>query len=236
LSQLSQAAGASAGDSGQFDKLTWEEFVQLVIELTIRAYREMRRACPVRRDWEENTFTILLGDDYLRPLAFDHFPSLHVGIRTKVHTPAMKTGRQETIEAKEIDLSLYGDWERDYLRKHFVWEAKRVGDKRIDAKYSNLNSEYVNEAIYRFIERDYAAHVDDAGVLGYVLAGEASNIVNDINQTMGRLRKRDALPPSNHLQPDTPHAHFEDIYRSRHIRTDNSPIQLHHLFFTFDFS
>jgi hypothetical protein len=147
----------------------------------------------------------------------------------------MHTGEQATIEAKEIDLLLYDVWEREYHNVHFVWEAKRVCDKRVESSYSHLNSAYVNEAIYRFIEREYAEGLEDAGILGYVLAGEVGNIVEDINQSMGQLRVNKPLPATNNLRLAPAINKFEDIYESAHIRTDNSSIQLYHLFLTFDF-
>lgn len=232
MSQLRQAAIPTTTDTQQFSSITWDEFVQLVISLTIQAYQQMRQNCPVRQDWEENTFTDRLADDYLRPLAFDNLPSLRVEIRSKVHTPAMKEGQQATIEAKEMDLSLYGLWERDYWHKRFVWEAKRIGSRQ---RYGSLVSEFVNEAIYRFIGLEYAANLPDAGVLGYILAGRVPDIVADINQSMGRLRKNKPLPASNHLQIIAPIHQFDGIYRSSHSRVDSSVIQLHHLFLTFEF-
>lgn len=229
MSQLRQAAVASAGDSQQFIQITWDDFVQLVISLTIQAYHRMRLECPVQRDWEENTFTGRLAADYLLPLAL---PLLRLDIRSKVHTQAMKEGRQATIEAKEMDLSLYGIWESDYLHRRFVWEAKRIGDR---TNHSGLISEYVNEAIYRFIGLEYAAGLPDAGVLGYVLAGDVPDIVSEINGSMGRLRKNPPLPASNHLKIHPRLHQFDNLYRSHHARIDNSSIQLHHLFLTFDF-
>ena len=119
-------------------------------------------------------------------------------------------------------------------QKHFVWEAKLVGDRRINPEYDGLNSEYVNEAIYRFIRGEYASQVSDAGVLGYVLAGEVGNIVADINQSMGNIRKNPSLPLSNHLRLVAPINDFRDIYQSQHAR-EGSQVVLHHLFLIFDF-
>lgn len=196
----------------------------------------MRRDNVAQRDWEENVFTLRLGEDYLRPIAFNNESSIRVSVRPKRHTGDMKTGDQATIEAKEIDMSLFGVWEMDYHKKYFVWEAKRVGDKRVDQQYSKLNSEYVNEGIYRFIRREYASGLDDAGMLGYVLAGSVSNIVGDINASIGNIRKNPPLPESEHLQKAPPIDDFEDLYRSNHIRTNQTYIRLHHLFLSFEFS
>jgi len=231
LTQLTKVS-SSAGEPSAF-KLTWPDFVQRILELTVEAYRAMRQDRVARRDWEENVFTLQLGD-YLESIAFDN--AIFVIPRPKIHTAEMKTGEQATIEAKEIDMCLFGSWEKGYRKKHFVWEAKRVGDKRIDGRYSGLNSEYVNEGIYRFIKREYADGLDDAGMLGYVLAGSVTNIVSDINRSMSRIRKNPTLPKSNRLQIASPVKNFGDAYCSHHTRTDNSKICLHHLFLTFGFT
>jgi hypothetical protein len=232
LSQLRRAASPS---SGKPEKLSWAEFVQHVLGLTIKAYQAMRRDRVAEHHWEENVFTERLGHDYIRTIAFDEESPVRVTIRAKIHTEQMRKGKQPTIEAKEIDLQMSDVWERDYHKKHFVWEAKRVGDKRVDSQYSSLNSEYVHEAIYRFIKREYADTLSDAGILGYVLGGNAGNIVGDINLCMGRIRKNPPLPASNHLQMAHPIDNFEDVYCSHHTRTDNTNICLHHLFLTFEF-
>jgi len=235
LSQLKQAPLPSAGKP-KCDKLTWLDFVQHVLLLTIKAYQAMYQDKIAQSDWEENTFTIRLGEDYLRPIAFDNEYSIRVDIRSKVHTQQMKAGKQATIEAKEMDLSLYGVWERDYFKKRFVWEAKRVGDKRVAKKYSDLHLEYVHEGIYRFIRREYADGLSDAGMLAYVLAGSVGNIVADINLSMARIRKNPPLPKCNHLHLAQPIDSFKDMYRSHHKRTDNTRIRLHHLFLKFEFA
>ncbi|MCP4361840.1 MAG: hypothetical protein GY796_27830 [Chloroflexi bacterium] len=235
MSQLHQSAIPSAGDFQQFTKLTWEDFVQQVIELTIQAYQLMYHDGLAMRDWEENAFTLNLAHNYLHPLTFDRELPIRIWVRTKTHTKQMLTGKQATIEAKEIDLLLHDIWEREYHTVHFVWEAKRVGDKRVNADYSGLNSEYVNEAIYRFIRREYAADVVDAGVLAYVLAGNVANIVTDINQSMGNIRKNPTLDASNHLLPVSSVENFPNSYQSQHVRINNNSIRLHHLFLTFDF-
>ncbi len=233
MSQLHRAGPPSAGKPPI--SITWPDFVQLVLELTIRAYRVMCLDRIAKQDWEENTFTINLGEVYLRPIAFNRELPIFVHVRPKTHTEKMKAGKQKTIEAKEIDMKLHGGWEINYHTTHFVWEAKRVGDKRTDQKYSILNSEYINEAIYRFIRCEYANGLEDAGVLGYVFAGDVGNIVGDINQSMGNIRKNPRLPTSNHLHKTPPIKDFEDVYASQHTRTDKTQIQLHHLFLTFEF-
>ncbi len=235
MTQLTEPASPSIGKLAEFEKLTWLDFVGCVLKLTVEAYQAMRRENVVQRNWEENIFTLQL-EDYLRPIAYDNEFPIFVRVREKVHTPEMRAGQQATIEAQEIDMSMFPSWERSYYQRRFVWEAKKVGDKRVDRKYSRLNSEYVNEGIYRFIRGEYASGLNDAGMLGYVLAGRVCNIVGDINASMGNIHKNPPLSKSNHLQEATPIGDFEDIYFSNHMRMDETGICLHHLFLKFEFS
>ncbi len=235
MSHLTEAASSSIGKPTKFGELTWSDFVTYALRLTVKAYWIMRQENVVERCWEENVFTLRLGEDYLQPIAFDNDSPIFVQVREKVHTPEMKTGQQATIEAQEVDLSMFGSWERNYHQRRFVWEAKRVGDKRVDQRYSKLNAGYVNDGIYRFIRGEYASSLGDAGMLGYVLAGSVSNIVGDINACMGNIRRNPPLPESNHLNRTKPMDDFNDIYLSRHVRTNQTDIRLHHIFLTFEF-
>src|SRR3990172_2138772 len=72
LSHLRRASFPGSGGPELFPKLSWDDFVQLVLELTIKAYEAMYQARIARSDWEENVFSLRLGEDYLRSIAFDH--------------------------------------------------------------------------------------------------------------------------------------------------------------------
>lgn len=233
MAQLRQPPPSNEIPFPAYIALTWQEFVYHVLELTIKAYQAMRQDGIAKLEWEENVFSIRFGYDYIRPTAFDLNSPIRVTVRTKTHTSNMMAGRQATIEATEVDLLMFDVWEIDYHTKHFVWEAKRVGDKRSIKKYSRLNSEYVNEAIYRFIRKDYAEGLSDAGILAYVLAGSTTDIANDINRAMGTIRKNPPLPKSSHLRTMQPVAGHPDIYCSEHLRIDSTVIKLHHVFLSF---
>ena len=216
-------------------RVFWESFVQLVLEITVEAYQCMRRDSEVQREWEEDTFTVRLTEDYIQPLARRHPLNLIAVSRTKVHTSAMKDGRLSPKKAVEIDIRLSPSW-MDYSQVYFAWECKRVGDKRVDRKYAVLIPEYITEGILRFIDEEYAAELDDAGMLGYVLDGDVTNIVDDINASMCHPRRTRPLLAADHLAPASAVGTFSDVYQSSHKRVSSQrPIRLHHLFLTFDF-
>ena len=213
----------------------WESFVKLVLEITMEAYQRMRQDGVAQQDWEEDTFSVVLTENYIQNVVRRRQLSLVAMTRTRVHTAAMKTGEVSPKHATEIDIRLFHPW-TNYDRVYFAWECKRIGDKLLDTSFAALISQYVTEGIFRFIDEDYAAELDDAGMLGYVLAGDIGNIVRDINASMGHPNRTRRLLPSNHLFPAPMTSTDENVYRSRHKRsTSQRDILLHHLFLTFDF-
>jgi hypothetical protein len=124
LSQLSQASSPSTGKPEPIHSLSWADFVQLVLELTVKAYRAMYQDRIAQRDWEENVFSLRLAVDYLRCIAFDHESSIRVHWRGKKPTERMKRGEQATIEAKEFDLRNVSSIVRQ-LKLEFSVEIKR---------------------------------------------------------------------------------------------------------------
>jgi hypothetical protein len=229
-----RATSLASGSPDNF-RVPWESFVQLVLEITVEAYRRMRQDRVARRDWEEDAFTANLTENYIQPLMRQYKLNLVAKARTKVHTPSMRTGVVSPKRAPEIDIQLFHPWV-NYNQIYFAWECKLVGDKRTDAICAVLIPKYVTEGIFRFIDENYAAGLHDAGMLGYVLAGEVVNIVDDINASMHHPRRRRQLSASDHLVPAPAIAAFDDIYHSHHKRTiSQKAILLHHLFLTFDF-
>lgn len=91
MGQLQQVS-VSIGKPFEGLGLTWPEFVQMVLELTVQAHRAMNEAGIAKRDWEENVFTINL-ENHLHRIALDNELPLFVHSRKKQHTPAMRASR-----------------------------------------------------------------------------------------------------------------------------------------------
>ena len=88
MTQLSEAVSPSIGEPARFEKLTWVDFVACVLRLTVKAYRAMHLENVAQRNWEENVFTLRLGEDYLRPIAFDNESPI-----------SCKSGEEHTLRA-----------------------------------------------------------------------------------------------------------------------------------------
>lgn len=193
----------------------------------------MRQKSIAQRKWEEDHFTTNL-EDCIRPFAYD----IGVTVVSQIanYTPKMKAGEASVREAKVIDLRLWGHWE-NYHQVHFVWECKRVAAKRKGSNtYKDLIPEYIAEGMFRFLDEGYAAGLSDAGMLGYVLAGDVPGIVRGINRSMTSSRRERKLDMIDNLRQTGPIGTFTDAYISCHKRAvSGSLVQVHHLFLTFDF-
>lgn len=214
--------------------IIWPAFVKTVVLITIEAYYALVTTGKAQKTWEEDTFTVNLTK-CLRPIAYRHPQNLRVQPWFHVITPEMEAGEVSPKKAKIIDIQLCGQWHQN-ARVYFAWECKLIADYS-DRKYKDLVNEYIKNGIFRFIDKHYSAYVTDAGMLGYVLAGEVPIIVEQINRSMKSSRRQRTLPASETLNQGTPVGNFEDIYSSSHARALTSPnITLHHMFLKFNFS
>lgn len=233
------------------DPERWRSFVHMVLEVTVQAYQKLSEKGVASLQWEEDHFTINL-EDCLRPLASTM--GLTVVSQIPIYTPQMKAGKVSVKNAKVLDLRMWGNWE-SYDKIHFIWECKLIAPDS-DSTYKNFVYKYITGGMLRFFleEWKYAHHVDDSGMLGYVLAGEVPTIVEDINQKMlvppqphkSSKPKAQAKQPSlssydfsesDFLKPSSPIGAFPYVYESCHDRAFcNRPIHLYHLFLIFDFN
>lgn len=251
MSYLDSQPLESEGIEKFVDQKRWNNFIQMVLEVTIRAFQKLSEKSIATLQWEEDHFTINL-EDCLRPLS--SAIGLTVVSQIPVYTPEMKAGKVSVKNAKVLDLRMWGKWEA-YDKIHFIWECKLIAPSS-EKQYKRLVYDYVIKGMVRFLHEEwkYANFVDDSGMLGYVLTGEVPSIVDDINQKMlvpPRPRKssksiaqakQPSLSSSNFsvsdfLKLSSPIGAFPHIYQSCHDRAFcNRPIHLYHLFLIFDFN
>ncbi len=226
-----------------------------MLRTTIHAYRIFNQSHEVRYEWEEDTFTLNLVD-YIRHATRAQKLPLSVQPQTPIYTSQMKIGNVTPKRAVKIDIRMWNySWYSDD-QVYFAWECKLVVDKPIEKKHNRLVPEYVTKGIVRFLDEswEYASDVNDAGMIGYVLYGNTSDIVDSINYAIlnppSLPQSKDADPhrwQAIHAAQRLSHADclkqcevdFVDnfaVYQSLHNRTfSENDIQLYHLFLSFDF-
>ncbi|MEO8391990.1 MAG: hypothetical protein ABI700_03270 [Chloroflexota bacterium] len=226
---------ASHGSKIDFS-MSWKVFVNYVLDITVEAYEKMRNEAQLYSDYGEETLSAILAEDYIEAISNNHpqMLQLRVHVEVPIHTPAMTRGSEPVAirKARKIDIQLYGSWDREYRRRYFAWECKKISDRETN---SNLITEYVSEGIYRYCDNEYSAEMGDAGMIGYVLAGGTDAIVAGINDSMVSLRRERALPPDEQLLRTSPIQTLEHVFESTHYRVANSSrIHLYHLFLAFN--
>ena len=249
MSYLDSQPLESEGIKTFIDPERWNSFVQIVLDVTVRAYKKLFEQNIV--NWEENDFTFKLRK-LIRPLAFEK--GIYVQYQEVNYLAELETGEIPLNQAKKLDLRMHGQWEA-YDEICFIWECKLIAPGS-DGKHGYLIYDYITDGMIRFFHEEwrYANYVDDSGMLGYVLTGEVSTIVDDINQKMlvpprpqkSSKSKDPAKQPSlssynfsesDFLKLSSPIGAFPYVYESRHDRAFcNRPIHLYHLFLIFDFN
>jgi hypothetical protein len=234
----------------------WTGFLQDVLETTVAAYLMLRQKNIVSSSWEEDTFTIQM-ETCMNLLSRRYKSTLHAQTQRPIYTPEMMAGEVSPKKAVKLDIKIWDKhWDHED-KLYFTWECKLIVDKAREDKHKRLVPEYITNGIVRFLDGNwkYAQEVNDAGVLGYVLYGEATQIVEAINQEMlaiPRRRKSSTkdvrvrqaleaarkLSSSDQLKLCNPglvnnFTFYESCHR-RHFC--NQDIRLYHFFLTFDFA
>lgn len=219
--------------------IAWNSFVAYVLDITIEAYEKMQKELRPKKSDHEQWLSYRFAHDYMIPVA--NSKPLRLRIDTEVQSLnekmklQIKSGQSHILEAKRIDIRLVHSHEDNYDKVYFAWECKKIVDKEIDEKNEGLITKYVTDGIHRFCDGEYSSNVSNAGMIGYILDGDADVIVKQINASIisPKRTKNRPLPKQEQIEPSTIKK-FNRVYESIHARNGNSPIKLYHLFFTFD--
>lgn len=223
---------ASIGEIGNI-AIPWSTFVQIVLEITIEAYKVLVSSGKSTATWEEDHFSINL-EKCIRPVAIHKSIPFQVRSQVQVYTPEIEKGSISAKEAVRIDIQLWNPFEENNDRIYFAWEGKLLVDQRKDKKRKHLISKYITEGLYRFLDEEYSKDVDDAGMLGYVLVGEPNDVVASLNRSLVHRKRGGKFSRSDYLKPHVPINDFSDVYCSVHDRlASGKKIKIYHLFLKF---
>lgn len=100
----------------------------------------------------------------------------------------------------------------------FILECKRL---------ESIDTRYINEGVARFINCDYSANDDYAGMIGFIVGGDITSIIS------GLKLKTASYDMTSAILGDIVNC-WETSFKSNHLRVNNYDIQLNHLFFIFD--
>lgn len=134
------------------------------------------------------------------------------------HQYADKTMKKKNgAKAPTIDFC-FKDWSTD--NSYFGAEAKNLYESR-----SDKIKRYVSTGVDNYTNGKYGSQSSESSIIGYVLSGKISDIVNELRVEMAKGKPTANLARTTSANPQ---------YKSVHLRTfDSQEITLHHLFFNF---
>ncbi len=100
----------------------------------------------------------------------------------------------------------------------FIIECKRL---------KNVSQKYIDEGLYRFINKEYSANESNAGMLGFVIKG----CVKDISDGLQEKCKKESYKSSDFTEQL--YNNWSHSFKTTHSRVDSTEINIYHLFFDF---
>ena len=210
-----------------------KRFEGICHQLLIEGYQIIRanRSCSNKWD-EENISAHFIDNMENNPIAIDNKIDIRPEIR--VYTNAIINQGVKAKTASRIDIYFFRTtWSNPKQEEGYAVEAKNISQnswKKNKADKNPVNvsqqkTEYITKGIDDFIQGNYP----QGCMIAYVVQGNISNIITDINQ---RIKKRPNYPSKiGQLTKTTPILNFTEIYDSKCVTPSNKKGQLKHFFF-----
>jgi hypothetical protein len=128
----------------------------------------------------------------------------------------------------EMDIGFYPHWGDEQI--YFCLECKRLNVTDGD-KFTPYTGKYVTEGMYRFVRGQYAAVVRHGGMLGYVLDGDVTGAIANIESNIRNHHGDLGMDPPGELLSSSIRPEDNRVRESHHRRLHNPELfHIHHLF------
>jgi hypothetical protein len=191
---------------------------QLYLSAILDAYPRVK-SIPGIASMSENTIRNRVVED----LKFSN-PVIREYIQNKLIFIAAENQAYTASLSQRTDLEFFNS-----IHQHkFVVECKRLSTAEERYVHGRIkNGQYQHDGLEKFVNLTYAAEDYEGAMLGFVVGGNPSGIVNSLNQKVQAFR------------PSTPSVSLSArlclgwalSFQSSHSRTDGRSFHLYHLFF-----
>jgi len=128
-------------------------------------------------------------------------------------------------EIGEIDLkAIYKNQEKTY----FSFECKRLR-VNFPSGFDSLAGKYVVEGMYRYFNGQYARDLDKGGMLGYVMDGDCSKAVKDVQKAIEKRRSNLYMQENETLKASSCVA-SKQVKETLHQYGPNDKFTIYHIF------
>jgi hypothetical protein len=202
-------------------------FEQACLWIITEAFKRMKREKRYDLTWKETYFSACLVG-YMQKIRHEKDIRLRIDPESHLYREEMLNCTEDPDTAPRIDIKISGGWVREDV--YYGIEGKvLVENNWITRNASYLCRRYIATVIDNFVNGRYSDKMGIGCMVGYVVQGNASEIALKINKLLIRYGR-------NKEKMMNPHSinGCSDCCQSKHTRTtDNTEIELHHVFLTF---
>lgn len=203
----------------------------ICIELLIESYNMIVHSKEYDLDWDEEQFSAhIISNMNKHPLTKKHH--LHIDIEKKLlNKDKLPINENNPKYLPRIDISI-ASWilKKDEKTTYFL-EAKNLYENNYKSK---ISSKYLNRYIDTGIENFRVGKYTNGSLIGYVLNGKISNIINKLNIQLKKDRQNyNASTCINTLEKSDLIQNCSTCYESMHYIDEYENICIKHMFLKF---
>jgi hypothetical protein len=206
-----------AGDPADWDDFFQQNLIPAVIALVIRAWDSMEKPGQTahEEDISKKLYAQLInGKDRNQHMFLIRYQDVEIDTDL-----AKETGRKDIVFFPANDEDIY-----------FCLEAKRL-NALVSGVRRSLADEYVKEGMQRFVDGKYARFVRHGGMLGYVLDGQVTRAVKNIEANLRTNARKLGMLHSGRFLPSRVRPDDSSVKETHHRRGQETTLfRIHHLF------
>lgn len=195
-----------------------DSMVPQILTLVVGTWEEM--PSPASDDKEDHITNVLC-------LALQRNRSAR-GLPFQVRTQVVELEPMQGKDLGRMDIVFIPMVPREDI--YFCLESKRLNALK-NGKVRSYASEYVTFGMMRFVTGQYSKAVQHGGMIGYVLDGDVSRAMINVETNIKRQRTALRMATPGTFLPSTVLKDDVRAHETRHNRThETNPFHIHHLF------
>jgi len=210
----------------------FSSFEKICMQVLIKAYDSIIKDNKYNINWDEEIFSAYLFS-HMEKLDITSKNKLHINIEDKLlDINKLPVEENNPKKLPRVDIS-FASWEVIKNKKvRYFFETKNLYENNYEKKVA---SAYINRYIDTGIENFRISRYYNGSLVGYVLEGETSKIIDKLNiqLTKDRKNKNKAINHLSSFEQKNYIKNFDYYYESRHLAPSKEEILIKHIFLKF---
>jgi len=157
----------------------------------VEGFKKMKKDNRYSLSWEEPRFSAVLVR-YMREIRSEQKIPLKIDPEGVLYNQEILDGTVDPATAPRIDIRISGGW---FIEdQYYGVEAKiLVENHRGTRNHTQLNKEYIEKGIQRFIDGKYSSGMDNGCMAGYIIEGQCMKIISKINDRLTESNRKQEI-------------------------------------------